>query len=279
LRRFAGLANATIRTAGTYLNLHGVEQNCENVVLSIITVSFNDLSRLQETISSLENSDSRVEHVLVVPLKDLKTRDWLGSVLSVSGSKRPVIFDEGLGIYEAMNLGVARASGKYVCFWNSGDKLFDTGNFQELINALDNSSEPWFLCESNLEWASKTDYNSTCMLQFLLGVPKSFISHQAVVINRLILEEIGVFNLKYRVAADTELLMRCNNKFGEPRLFGKVVVDVQTPQYASNNNRRSRYEVFKISLLRLQGNQKLIAFFNLLRREIMDFLQKSSVIR
>jgi len=255
------------------LNLHGVGQNCENVVLSIVTVSFNDVSRLQETISSLENSDSRVEHVLVVPLKDSKTRDWLGSVHFVSGSKQRVVFDEGLGIYEAMNLGVTEASGKYICFWNSGDKLFDTENFQELINSLDNSSEPWFLCESNLEWASKTDYNSTSMLQFLLGVPKRFISHQAVVMNRLILKEIGVFDLKYRVAADTELLMRFNNKFGEPRLFGKIVVDVQAPQYASNNNRRSRYEVFKISLLRLPGNQKLIALFNLLSKEILDFLK------
>lgn len=261
------------------MNLHGKGRNCENLLLSIVTVSFNDLPRLQETISSLEKLDCRVEHVLVVPSNDLKTREWLRSELTISDFNRTVVFDEGFGIYEAMNLGIAEASGKYVCFWNSGDKLFDTGNFQELLRTLDTSSEPWLLCQSNLEWANKANYDSRSMLQFLLSEPKNFISHQAVLINRLVIKEMGGFNLKYRVAADTELLIKCNNKFGEPRRFDRVVVDVQAPLFASKNNRRARYEVFKISLLRLHRSQKYTALFNLLKREILVFIQKLLVIR
>ena len=246
-------------------------------MLSIITVSFNDLTRLQKTVISLQHSHPRVEHVLVVPSADLETREWLKSNPSDYVSNQTVILDEGLGIYQAMNLGISEAAGKYVCFWNSGDTLFDMANLQELVVALDDMSEPWLICLANLEWATKNDYGSTSMLRFLLSDPKQFISHQAVFINRLTLIEMGGFNLNYRVAADTELLMRCHQKFGEPWLFDRVVVDVQTPQFASNNNRRSRYEVFKISILKVQPNQKHKAVFNLLKREMLGLLHRLSL--
>lgn len=215
----------------------------------------------------------------MVPSTDLETREWLKSDSSDNGSKKTVLADEGLGIYQAMNLGVSGAAGKYVGFWNSGDTLFDLANLQELVIALDAMSDPWLICLANLEWVAKNDYSSTSMLRFLLSEPKQFISHQAVFINRLTLEEMGGFNTKYRVAADTELLMRCHQKFGEPRLFDKVVVDVQTPQFASHNNRRSRYEVFKISILRVQPHQKHKAVINLLKREILGLLHRLLVLR
>jgi glycosyltransferase involved in cell wall biosynthesis len=261
------------------LNLHGAGLKGEDVVLSIITISFNDLPRLQKTVRSLQQSNRRVEHVLVVPTTDLETREWLKSNRSDNGPKQTVLSDEGLGIYQAMNLGVSGAAGKYICFWNSGDMLFDLANLQELVIALDAISDPWLICLANLEWAEKNDYSSTSMLRFLLSEPKQFISHQAVFINRSALEKMGGFNLKYRVAADTELLMRCHQKFGEPRLFEKVVVDVQTPQFASYNNRRSRYEVFKISILRVQPYKKHKAVFNLLKREILGLLHRLLVLK
>jgi glycosyltransferase involved in cell wall biosynthesis len=256
------------------LNLHGADKKRENIVLSIITVSFNDLPRLQKTVSSLQHSHSRVEHVIVVPAKDLETREWIKSNPSAYDSNQTLILDEGLGIYQAMNLGISGAAGQYVGFWNSGDALFNLFNFQEMVVTLDVMSDPWLICAANLEWDAKKDYCTTSMLRFLLSEPKHFISHQTVFINRLTLGEMGGFDPKYKVAADTELLLRCYQKFGEPRLFDKVVVDVQTPQFASRNNRRSRYEVFKISMLKVQSNQKYKALFNLLKREILSLLHK-----
>lgn len=242
----------------------------------MITVSFNDLARLQITMDSLMNVDSRVEHVLVVPTKDLQTRAFLKSRQLASGSNQTVVLDGGHGVYEAMNLGISASSAKFICFWNSGDRLFDLNNLQDFLETLAFSSAPWLICEANLEWANSEEYNSKSMLKFLLGAPNTFISHQAVIIDRLMLKEIGLFNIRYKVAADTELLIRCNYKFGQPQLFNKVIVHVQAPEFASRNNRRSRLEIFVISLLRLKFHQKFIALFNLLCRELAVISKKVS---
>ena len=260
--------------ANTDLNVHGARQNCENLTLSVITVSFNDLDRLQITMDSLMNVDSRVEHVLVVPTRDLKTRDFLKSRKLTSNSNQTVVLDGGHGVYDAMNLGISASSAKFICFWNSGDRLFDLNNLQDFLETLAFSSAPWLICEANLEWANCDEYNSKSMLKFLLGEPNTFISHQAVIIDRFMLKEIGLFNTRYKVAADTELLIRCNYKFGQPQLFNKVIVHVQAPEFASRNNRRSRFEIFVISLLRLKFHHKFIALYNLLCRELSVISKK-----
>jgi len=190
-----------------------------------------------------------------------------------------LVLDEGNGIYEAMNLGIATSTGKFVCFWNSGDQLYNSRSFQELLDTLARTNEPWFVCKADLEWTASHAYNSKSMSDFLLNKHNSFISHQAVLIDRLHLKKIGIFNTKYRVAADTDLLIRCNYEFGEPQFFNKVIVHVQTPQFAAKNNRRSRFEIFRITLVRFKFDHKCRALSNLLVREISDLIKKFLVSR
>jgi glycosyltransferase involved in cell wall biosynthesis len=250
------------------LNLHRETQNCENLILSIVTVSYNDLARLQHTIDSLITVRLQFEHIVVVPSSDFRTRDWLEANHGEPKSKIRVVLDNGKGIYEAMNLGISHARGKFICFWNSGDLLSNQDNLKSLIETLSSSTESWLVCKANLQWMNSASYNSSSMYDFLIGKPKNFISHQAVIIDRLKLVTLGLFNTKYRVAADTDLLIRSYYEFGEPGQFMNEVVYVQTPQFAATHNRRSRIEILKITFAQFKFTDRYKALSHLFIREL-----------
>ena len=250
------------------MNLHRETQNCENPILSIVTVSYNDLERLHHTIDSLITVRSQFEHIVVVPSSDFRTRDWLEANYGVPKSQIRVVLDNGQGIYDAMNLGIAHARGKFICFWNSGDLLSNRENLKNLIERLSSTTESWVVCKAKLEWMKSTSYNSGSMYDFLIGKPNNFISHQTVIIDRLKLKTLGLFNTKYRVAADTDLLIRSYYEFGEPGQFVNEVVYVQTPQFAATHNRRSRIEILKITLEQFRFTDRYRALSHLLIREL-----------
>jgi putative colanic acid biosynthesis glycosyltransferase len=91
------------------------------VTLSIITIVRNDLPGLTTSCDSLEPIfASDIEHVVVDGSTEREVRNFLslrhkGRLKWISGP------DEG--IYDAMNKGLALASGSYVLFLNAGDRF------------------------------------------------------------------------------------------------------------------------------------------------------------
>ena len=92
--------------------------------LSIITINFNDAAGLRKTIESVLCQSARedLEYIVV----DGASSD--GSVEVLQEFDKQInrwISEPDEGIYNAMNKGVAMASGDYLLFLNSGDNLLD----------------------------------------------------------------------------------------------------------------------------------------------------------
>ena len=92
------------------------------VTISIITIVRNDLPGLTTSCGSLEPIfASDVEHVVV----DGSTKSDVRNFLSLRRKGRlKWISEPDEGIYDAMNKGLALASGSYVLFLNAGDRFY-----------------------------------------------------------------------------------------------------------------------------------------------------------
>lgn len=237
-------------------------------LISIITVSAFDTQRLQKTMDSLSDIISDlVEHVVIHPSEDGKTQSILDSV-EYSNSYRRSYVDFGIGIYPAMNIGVTKAKGHYIWFINSGDELI-TRDFGQVLCVLEKNRPTWIIGKGKFDWREEQKMDQHNLLGFLSFNENSFISHQTVITKTQILRELGGFDVRYKVAADTDLIARLN-AFEEPAWFMKYIVRVEKPEYASKHNRRARLESIILSI-RLQNRK---SFLKLLNREFSNAFKR-----
>ena len=91
------------------------------ILLTVVTVTFNDPVGLLRTISSMSNlPEHGIQHVIVDGGSD---RESLDLSRSLATTKRMVIVERDEGIYDAMNKGLKHAVGEYVVFMNGGDEF------------------------------------------------------------------------------------------------------------------------------------------------------------
>lgn len=233
-------------------------------VLSIITVAAFDAQRLQKTLDSFSGILSElVEHVVIHPSQDSETNSLLASGEYVS-SYRSSFTDAGVGIYPAMNIGIEKANGEYVWFINSGDELI-TNEFAGLLKLLENSRPAWLIGKGLFDWREDQEMHLGNLSNFIDFNEDSFISHQTVLIRTQILRDLGYFDVRYKVAADTDLIARIS-ELEPPMWFMEYIVKVQQPEFASAHNRRARFESLLLSI-RLKKRR---AFLHVIHREFSN---------
>jgi len=91
--------------------------------ISVITVVFNGVSSIEETVSNvLDQSYENLEYIVI----DGGSNDGTQDLIKKYQDKISLwISEPDRGIYDAMNKGIAKASGEYVIFMNCGDKFYD----------------------------------------------------------------------------------------------------------------------------------------------------------
>ncbi|TIM41738.1 MAG: glycosyltransferase [Mesorhizobium sp.] len=98
-------------------------------VVSIITICFNNPKELEATLRSFEGLSSAIEVVVV----DGSPGD---ACAAVAGSREGITYLHGrdTGKYDAMNKGLAVASGTSAIVINSGDRLVDAVRFSAVVD-------------------------------------------------------------------------------------------------------------------------------------------------
>lgn len=95
-------------------------------LLSVVTVVRNDLAGLKDTLASVQQrlaapvAEGLVEHIVIDGSTDTQVSDHLRAHLV---PHLTWISESDRGIYDAMNKGLVRSSGRYVLFMNAGDSF------------------------------------------------------------------------------------------------------------------------------------------------------------
>src|SRR5688572_29649931 len=103
------------------------------MLVSIITVSLNNIAELEKTIESvLSQSYKSREHTII----DGGSTDGTVQLLEKHSENLGYwVCEKDTGIYNAMNKGIRASKGDYLIFLNSGDSFYSPDSIAELIDS------------------------------------------------------------------------------------------------------------------------------------------------
>lgn len=214
---------------------------------SIITVTFNAEKVLNETILSvISQTYPQVEYIIV----DGASKDGTLSIVDKYREQiHAVVSEPDQGLYDAMNKGMALASGDYLCFLNAGDCFHEDSTLQQMVQSLNGTDLPDIL------------YGETAIVnperQFLYmrrhSTPerltwKSFrqgmlVCHQAFFAKRTLAEP---YLLEYRYSADFDWCIRVMKKAHTLHNTHLTIIDYLEEGMTTQNHRASLNERFRI---------------------------------
>jgi glycosyltransferase involved in cell wall biosynthesis len=169
--------------------------------LSVLTVNFNNRNGLERTIESVRGRDrDHVEFVVI----DGGSNDGSAALLSQRATDIDRwISEPDRGTYDAMNKGLALARGEFVCFMNSGD-VFGPGVLDKVIREPRDWNSFDVLCGDMVNEATGTlDRAQPAERIFTDMIGR----HQAMFIRTSVHRDFP-FDLRYRIAADWDVLLR-----------------------------------------------------------------------
>jgi glycosyltransferase involved in cell wall biosynthesis len=195
------------------------------------------------------------------------------------------VFDEGKGIYEAMQLGVENARGKFLIFINDDDSL--VSNFSDiLINSRIGVASKIDLYEFNVANLYK---NMVKVSRFMPDTKLNFgqmpTSHQGQLWSTETLRKLEFFRkdvllstvfrlrIKLRIAADLDLYIRAKELGIKKVQMSRVVAIVKPGGYSDRNSQRRYLEVAAVIAARRKYSIFVWAFM-FLRFQISGLISR-----
>ncbi len=174
-------------------------------ILSVITVVYNNVNDIERTIKSVINqSYSKIEYIII----DGASKDGTLAVIETYKTKIvKMISEKDDGIYDAMNKGLALATGDYVLFMNSGDEIYET-NTVENIFATAAGADIYYgeteMLNANLQSEGTRRHKTPKKLTLSSFKYGMCVSHQAIYIKRSLTQP---YNLNYQLSADIDWIL------------------------------------------------------------------------
>jgi glycosyltransferase involved in cell wall biosynthesis len=178
--------------------------------VSIITVVFNNREMIKDAISSVLNQTYKnIEYIVIDGLSEDGTVD----VIESYGAKiTKFISEKDDGIYDAMNKGIALATGDIVGILNSDDFYIDDKVIEKIVKEFENNkidsvyADLIFVKPEELERTVRY-YDSSYFNpeKFAYGwMP----AHPTFFVKKWVYDKYGVFRTDLIIAADFDLLLR-----------------------------------------------------------------------
>lgn len=217
-----------------------------NTRISIITVSYNTVKTIEQTINSVVNQTySNIEYIII----DGGSTD--GTVDIIKKYEDKIIYwvsEPDKGIYDAMNKGIDVSSGDYIYFLGADDCLVDVDVIRAISSFLNEESDllsapVWIVDEkSRLEILSQRSINKGDLLR------GKMIPHQGVFVKGKIMRQYK-FDCRYKIAADYDFIMKCLKNDKKILYIEKPVAYFSMSGMSSNNEKLREYEYRKIITL------------------------------
>jgi glycosyltransferase involved in cell wall biosynthesis len=177
--------------------------------ISIITVCFNSAKTIASTMQSIaQQAYTLKEHIVI----DGASTDNTVIIVKQFASVDHVLSEPDSGVYDAMNKGIALATGNVIGFLNADDIYMDDTVLTQVANCFADSNVD--ACYADLLYvnADNTDkivrYWQSCA--YKLGMFKKgwMPAHPTFFVRRHIYEQYGGFDLQYKRQADFDLTLR-----------------------------------------------------------------------
>lgn len=246
--------------------------------LSVITVVKDDLEGFNRTLASLSEQElTDVEFVVI----DSSTNPEEISQSLITHSSLQVRYEwsEPRGIYAAMNLGLARANGRFIYFANAGDEFFEPNVLANVRKAIDLDSVLWGFGPVQIVEVNgfsvitpSWDYNREKANAFSGG---HFPAHQGTFVRTKLLQQIGGFSHDYSIVADYAAFL-CFSQVAEPVVLSFPVARFFEGGVSTQRWKESFHQFHhaRRSILKPTGVRGLKEFFNTYRMYLMVLMSR-----
>lgn len=170
--------------------------------ISVVIVTFNSEKVLEDAIQSFINQDYENKELVII---DGKSAD--GTVGIIKKYAENIGFwssESDKGIYDAMNKGWKKASGEYILYLGSDDRLLNGG-----LSALGNNANEADIVYGDVKCMHPNGIVKTRLADNPKIIRKRpFCSHQSLMMKKNLFEHYGGFNCEYKILADFDLIQR-----------------------------------------------------------------------
>jgi len=178
--------------------------------VSIITVSFNSAKTIADTIESVLSQDfPDIEYIIV---DGQSSDDTVQIIRQYENRISKWISEKDQGMYDAMNKGIAMATGDVIGILNSDDVYMNNHVISDLMTLLEKQKAQ--VVFADLILVDQNDDNKVLRYydsghfhpdKFRYGwMP----AHPTVFVRRELYQVVGPFSTTYQIAADYEMLIR-----------------------------------------------------------------------
>lgn len=243
--------------------------------ITIITVCFNAASTIKDALVSVASQNNvNVEHIII----DGASTDGTLDIVRAHESVTTLISETDKGIYDAMNKGIALATGDLVGILNADDFYLNENVLASVANVfLDDTIEA---CYGDLVYV---DQNNTSKVirywkskAYKDGLFKTgwVPAHPTFFVRRSVYNRLSRFNLKYKLASDFELLFRYieQNKI-KTAYLPKVLVKMRLGG-ATNKNIKNIYNQNKEIITILRNHYPNLSFVRLVFNKVVNRLSQ-----
>jgi glycosyltransferase involved in cell wall biosynthesis len=178
--------------------------------ISVITVCFNSQTTIERSIQSVVDQQwPEVEHIVI----DGGSTDGTLAILERFRPHLAVLVSEpDKGIYDAMNKGLARATGDVICFLNADDQYADVNVLVEVAQQMRTHQLDALVADVGFFKAGDPTrmtrrYRSDRFSPQHLSwgwMP----AHPGLFLTRKVVQRVGKFKTDYRIAGDYEYVVR-----------------------------------------------------------------------
>lgn len=257
--------------------------------ISIITPIYNSAESIAQNVKSvLTQSYKNFNHIIVDNLSSDSSLSIIKNLYDEAGmtEKLQIISEKDNGIAEAFNKGIKAASGEIISILNSDDVFYDSEIFSSVIEAF--CDQQVLIVHGNIYFIDPvhgSNIRHPLPTKIMKGVQ---YNHPAMFIRKKLYDDIGLYNVDFKVSMDYELYCRIANKYDPQKisvyLKERPLVKMYAGGMSGKNELKSIEEIKKALILHSYWNfeGKKFYYSRLIRtkvKKIFDMVKLQIIIR
>ncbi len=183
--------------------------------ISIIVATYNRATTIARCLSSIRQQSYK--NIQIVVIDGNSSDQTLPIVKPFIGKNDVLICEDDEGIYDAINKGIAQASGQIIAFLHSDDMYADNEVIEKIMQKFNENKDidivygdvEHFLPKSPSKIVRRYKSSQLSLRNLSWG---KMPAHPAIFIHKSVYDEIGLFKIEYKIAADYEFLCRLVKK-------------------------------------------------------------------
>lgn len=235
----------------------GVEHREMSIKVSVITPCLNSEKTIGNTIESvLGQTYENIEYIIIDGGSVDGTVSVIEQYMPQFQGKMRYISEKDSGIYDAMNKGILLASGDVIGIINSDD-WYEQDAVQRIVQCF-------YKTDAEIVYGEKWVVNGEGQREYHT-IHSAFPPHPSTFVKKEVYQRHGMFDSKYRIAADRELLLRFIAKGVQFWHIDEILANFRRTGISNLNRMECAKEAHKIDLQYLGACSD-----NILRREDIE---------